>query len=170
MRAIASKCPNLRSFTYKLESFGAAYYNRVFDGLSDDGILALVRGCRKLESLELINARRVKAACFETIRDTVAADENAYALRSIKVTVSSTLIFESAPDYDTCSHIAHSSPQGRNFTVTGYPFVVEDVPGAPADPPTPMGGAAIFNPAFLMNMMFGVPLGEIEYFDPEGDD
>lgn len=85
MRVIATNCHNLKSFTYKLESFGC--YSRLFDGLSDNGILALVRGCRKLESLELINAKRVKAACFVTIRDTVAADENAYALRSIKVTV-----------------------------------------------------------------------------------
>lgn len=85
MQVIAGNCPNLKSFTYKLDIFRC--YSRFFDGLSDSGILALVRGCRKLESLELINAKRVKAACFTTIRDTVAADEDAYALRSIKVTV-----------------------------------------------------------------------------------
>lgn len=59
------------------------------------------------------------------------------------------------------SHIAHSTLQGRNYTVTGYPFVVEDVPDAPEDPPTPMGGAHMFNPAFFM--MFGVPVGEIQF-------
>lgn len=63
------------------------------------------------------------------------------------------------------SHIAHSTLQGRNYTVTGYPFVVEDVPDAPEDPPTPMGGADMFNPAFFM--MFGVPVGEIQFWSDD---
>jgi len=76
------------------------------------------------------------------------------------------LVFEALPGSPQYSHIAHTHPtlQGRNYTVTGYPFVVEDVPDAPEDPPTPMGGAAMLNPGFLM--MFG--LGGFN-FDHDGD-
>lgn len=43
------------------------YYDEGLDGVTSDGILALVEGCRKLETLEIWGAKRVNRNTFDTI-------------------------------------------------------------------------------------------------------
>lgn len=102
---IASSCQNLKSFTYKVSSF---YYKKELDGLTGAGILSLVEGCRNLEVLNLCGASNVSKDTFVTIANQVAQGEAAsiggngrYALRRINLRL-------------------------YPFTVSGYPFRIED--------------------------------------------
>jgi hypothetical protein len=97
MIVIGQCCKQLRKFTYEL-----VYYEQYYaqtesrDLLSDDGIIALVDGCRKLEYLKLSNAKRVTDNAFITILDMIEQASGAstandtdrtdgYALRQIEL-------------------------------------------------------------------------------------
>ncbi|KAK1743758.1 hypothetical protein QTG54_005355, partial [Skeletonema marinoi] len=67
---IAKSCPNLQYFAYKISS--GYYYKEELDGLSGKGILALVSDCRRLEVLELENAKRVGRETFVEILQMLA--------------------------------------------------------------------------------------------------
>ena len=43
------------------------YYDEGLDGVTGDGILAVIEGCRKLMTLEIWGAKRVSRNTFDTI-------------------------------------------------------------------------------------------------------
>ena len=72
--------------------------------MSDAGITTLVSGCRRLEVLELANAKRIGKSAFTAIMDMLArenATSDKFALRKIDLV-------------------------GYPFAVRGYPFRIED--------------------------------------------
>ena len=66
---IGRSCPNLRHFSFKVCSM---YYESTLDNLTGAGVLALVDGCRNLESLELWGAKNVSKEAFVTIASLVS--------------------------------------------------------------------------------------------------
>lgn len=109
LRRIAKSCCNLRHFAYKLDSF---YYNEAFDGLSGEGILALVSDCRCLEVLELSKARRIGRETFEEIIQMLALANESRAMANAVA----------SDDNDDAKFAL------RNITLMGYPFVVTGWP------------------------------------------
>lgn len=111
---IANSCPNLKHFTYSLSSTRFSY-NARSDLLTGEGVTALVRGCRRLEVLELDGARKVEKDDFVAITNMVAQNDAAagkagsnsdggeFALRKINL-------------------------KRYPFLITGYPFRIEDNP------------------------------------------
>ena len=81
LRAIAFWCNNLQHFSYKI-SWG---YNAGRDYLSGDGVVNLISKCRRLEIVELEDARNVTREHFEEILSMVEQgdDEEEFALRKI---------------------------------------------------------------------------------------
>jgi hypothetical protein len=61
---IASVCPNLERFAYWIRF---QYYEGEHDGLSEIGIMALLRNCNKLKHLLLVDTKQVGLAVFEFI-------------------------------------------------------------------------------------------------------
>ena len=86
MEVIASSCPNLGYFAYKNNHYYYSdsdhqYFSQAVTG---DDIVTLVRSCRRLETLELINSsRHVKQHSFVQIAELVANDLEGHALRNI---------------------------------------------------------------------------------------
>lgn len=88
MKGIGTCCKNLKSFLYNAKSI-----SEEDDLLTDAGIIALVDGCRHLETLSLSNSKNVTKEAFVTILDMIeqgnaasAAGANAnkqFALRKI---------------------------------------------------------------------------------------
>ena len=110
LQVLATSCPNLKHFAYKANSsYGYSSFRDRFTGV---GVLALVEGCRRLEVLELENARNVRKDTFVTIANLVvqgnevasAGGNGVYALRQINL-------------------------KGYPFTVSDFPFRVEDTEG-----------------------------------------
>lgn len=64
LTTIASSCPNLTEFAYKLSR---SYYKSWRDGVTHSGIIALVRGCRKLERLHVVGTQNVSILAFEVL-------------------------------------------------------------------------------------------------------
>ena len=80
LSAIASSCPNLKTFQYKL-SWG---YSAAKDYLSGRGIVNLCARCRRLEILVLKDARNLtKEHCEEILTMIEEGDEGDFALRKI---------------------------------------------------------------------------------------
>lgn len=79
---IADCCKNLQHFAYSTCRWG---YNLLRDTLSGVGVIGLVRGCRRLETLELADAKRVDRESFQAIIDLVedGDEEGEFALRKI---------------------------------------------------------------------------------------
>ncbi|KAL7529470.1 hypothetical protein ACHAXR_002983 [Thalassiosira sp. AJA248-18] len=108
---IATNCPNLKHFGYTMAY--VCYYDAEQDPLSGAGVIALVKGCRRLEVLEIEHSKQVRKEDFLTIMNMVAQDDAAsdnagsdgkkFALRKIIVV-------------------------GYPFVITGNPFSIEDVP------------------------------------------
>ena len=114
LSVIATSCPNLKHFAYSTGS--RSYYNSEKDLLSGEGVIALIRGCRRLEVLELEGSRKVGKDAFVTITNMVAQggaasvgkstgndDEGEYALRKINL-------------------------KGYPFVIVGFPFRIEADP------------------------------------------
>ena len=66
LQTISEVCPNIERFDY-LHVLPSMYYESQRDGLSETGVTALVRGCRKLRSLTLVNTKNVGLEAFEAI-------------------------------------------------------------------------------------------------------
>ncbi len=98
LAVIAEHCPNLNHFAYKLHSM---FYKVDFDWLTGAGIRALVRGCRRLEVLELEHASRIEREDFESILNLLAQDPGSFALRKIDLI-------------------------GYSFTISDHPLAVVD--------------------------------------------
>ena len=83
LRAIAFWCNNLKHFSYKI-SWG---YQAVRDYLSGDGVVNLIGKCRRLEILELKDARNVTKEHFHQILRMVEEGdgEEEFALRKINL-------------------------------------------------------------------------------------
>jgi hypothetical protein len=106
MKVIGTCCKNLKSFSYNAKSI-----SEEDDLLTDAGIIALVDGCRHLETLSLSNSKNVTKEAFVTILDMIeqgnaasAAGTNAnkrFALRKIDL-------------------------KGSGFSVVDYPFRIVD--------------------------------------------
>ena len=89
MIVIAEHCKNLKSFTYKDEW----WYDFINDFLTNRGVVALVKGCPRLEYFSLSNAKKVNEEAFTTILELLeqanaASAQNTgrqkcYALRKI---------------------------------------------------------------------------------------
>jgi hypothetical protein len=80
MRAIGSSCKNLKSFAFELVYYQKYYQvSMLFDCLTDAGIIALVDGCRRLETLSLSDARKVTKNAFVTILDMIKQSNAASA-------------------------------------------------------------------------------------------
>ena len=62
--ALTTVCPNLERFTYVL---GASYWNAGADGLSERGVVALVRDGKRLARLELEGTQNVGLTAFQDI-------------------------------------------------------------------------------------------------------
>jgi hypothetical protein len=62
---VASGCPNLERFEY----FISSHYVIKHDGLSEIGVMALLRSCTKLKHLVLVDTKKVGLAAFEFIVD-----------------------------------------------------------------------------------------------------
>jgi hypothetical protein len=79
---IAESCKNLQHFAYSTCRWG---YNLLRDMLSGVGVIGLVRGCRRLETLELADAKRVDRESFQTIIDLVedGDEEGEFSLHKI---------------------------------------------------------------------------------------
>jgi NACalpha-BTF3-like transcription factor len=103
LTVLADHCKNLKSFTYEV-SYYENYYAETepFDMFTDTGVIALVRGCRRLEYLKLANARKVTEKAFATILEMIEQDNAA-----------------SANDSDRAE--AHAL---RKIDLVGYPFQV----------------------------------------------
>ena len=98
LAVIAEHCPNLNHFAYRV---GSMFYKEELDWLTGAGIRALVRGCRRLEVLELEHALLIEKDDFVEILNTIAQDPGSFALRKIDLV-------------------------GYSFTVSGHPLAVVD--------------------------------------------
>lgn len=79
--AIASSCPNLKYFAYKGSCWGNSD-----DGVVGDDIVALVRSCRDLETLELHEpGKHILQSHYVEIAELVSNNLEEYALRNIFV-------------------------------------------------------------------------------------
>ena len=113
LSTVGSSCPNLKYFSYKVSrilcirydkhllttplhlspQLCSMYYDEGLDRVTGDGILALVEGCRKLETLEIWGAKRVNRSTFDTICSLVnqsgvasaGGGNGVYALRKIAI-------------------------------------------------------------------------------------
>jgi hypothetical protein len=80
---IAENCPNLKHFAY---DEGCRAENKdSLASLTGVGFMNLVRGCRRLEVLELKNVSQLTRRDFETILNMLAQDPGSFALRQIDV-------------------------------------------------------------------------------------
>ena len=84
---VAEFCPNLKHFAYIINHF---WYKEEHDALSGAGVTHLIRGCRRLEVLELKNAKRIRREDFIAILNVLAQDDatamdgnSMFALRKI---------------------------------------------------------------------------------------
>jgi hypothetical protein len=81
LSAVADSLPNLQRFAYTTCRWS---YNAARDMLSGEGIFNLVRKCRRLEILELEDARNVrKEHCQEIVTMIEEGDKGEFALRKI---------------------------------------------------------------------------------------
>ncbi len=80
---VSEFCSNLKHFAYK--EFNSADERFIEKRLSSVGVIHLVRGCRRLEVLELEHTRRIERADFETILTMLAQDPRSFALSKIDV-------------------------------------------------------------------------------------
>jgi hypothetical protein len=80
LTVISEHCPNLKHFAYKMHSY---CYKAYLDWLSGAGVRDLVRGCRRLEVLELERSLNIERADFESILHMVSQDPGSFALRKI---------------------------------------------------------------------------------------
>ena len=69
MIVIAEYCKNLKSFTYKFDSFREDewYESLNYDFLTNRGVVALVKGCPRLEYFSLSNVKKVTEEAFTAI-------------------------------------------------------------------------------------------------------
>ena len=114
---VAEFCPNLKHFAYIINY--RCWYKEEHDTLTGAGVTHLIRGCRRLEVLELQNAKRIQKEDFIAILnvlaqdDAAATDENSmFALRKIVLIDYSFFIRENPfavvdhiADVDTNAHI-----------------------------------------------------------------
>ena len=114
---VAEFCPNLKHFAYIINY--RCWYKEEHDTLTGVGVTHLIRGCRRLEVLELQNAKRIQKEDFIAILnvlaqdDAAATDENGmFALRKIVLIDYSFFIRENPfavvdhiADVDTNAHI-----------------------------------------------------------------
>lgn len=85
LETIASSCPNLKYFAYK-SSADSLYYNSSLDGVRGENVLALVKACPKLETLELQNVYvHFKQSHYIEIAEYVASNLETHALRNLFV-------------------------------------------------------------------------------------
>eukprot|EP00984_Skeletonema_dohrnii_P005801 scaffold2051_cov71-Skeletonema_dohrnii-CCMP3373.AAC.1 len=105
----------LQYFAYKISS--GYYYKEELDGLSGKGILALVSDCRRLEVLELENAKRVGREAFEEILKMLALARESSAVAKAVVS-----------DDDGMFALGKIILAGYPFVVTGNPLRLEDTP------------------------------------------
>eukprot|EP00985_Skeletonema_marinoi_P010075 scaffold4753_cov107-Skeletonema_marinoi.AAC.1 len=110
---IAKSCPNLQYFAYKISS--GYYYKEELDRLSGKGILALVSDCRRLEVLELENAKRVGRETFVEILQMLALARESSAVAKAVVS-----------DDDGTFALGKIILAGYPFVVTGNPLLLED--------------------------------------------
>lgn len=83
MDAIASSCPNLKYFGYKNSEF---LYSPSLDGVRGDKVVALVKACPKLETLELRDVYvHVDKSHYLEIAEFVSERLDQYALRNLIV-------------------------------------------------------------------------------------
>ena len=64
LTTIATSCPNLIEFAYKLSR---SYYKSWRDSVTHSGVIALVKGCRKLERLHMVGTQNVSIEAFEVL-------------------------------------------------------------------------------------------------------
>jgi len=77
---IAEHCPNLKHFAYDCRAGEHSHAS-----LTGVGFMNLVRGCRRLEVLELKNVSELTRRDFESILNMLAQDRGSFALRQIDV-------------------------------------------------------------------------------------
>ena len=77
MGCITVSCPNLKYFAYRTR----LSHNE--SNVSGDDVVRLVRGCRRLETLELRCAARVEQSHFVEIANMVTNDLEGFALRKL---------------------------------------------------------------------------------------
>eukprot|EP00970_Alexandrium_tamarense_P005794 scaffold944_cov115-Alexandrium_tamarense.AAC.15 len=93
LELIAKACPNMEYFAYVVSKWGGSFTERALENVNGSGVIALVENCRKLEVLELDNAKSVGREAFETIVQMLnegngGGGENgreSFALREIKL-------------------------------------------------------------------------------------
>jgi hypothetical protein len=93
LELIAKACPNIKYFAYVVSKWGGSFTERALENVNGSGVIALVENCRKLEVLELDNAKSVGREAFETIVQMLnegngGGGENggeSFALREIKL-------------------------------------------------------------------------------------
>ncbi|KAL3762963.1 hypothetical protein ACHAWU_001110 [Discostella pseudostelligera] len=77
---IAEHCPNLKHFAYDCRAGEHSHAS-----LTGVGFMILIRGCRRLEVLELKNVSELTRRDFESILNMLAQDRGSFALRQIDV-------------------------------------------------------------------------------------
>jgi hypothetical protein len=83
LAVIAEHCPNLKHFAY--DEGCREEYRESLEIFSGVGITNLVRGCRRLEVLELRNVSQLNREDFESILNLLAQDPGSFALRKIDI-------------------------------------------------------------------------------------
>lgn len=83
LAVIAEHCPNLKHFAY--DENCREEYKQSCDRLNGVGLMNLVRGCRRLEVIELNKASQLVRGDFESVLDVIAQDPGSFALRKMYV-------------------------------------------------------------------------------------
>ena len=82
MIAIATHCPNLKYFAFR----DRGHYSNNLDGVTGRSVVALVRACGHLETLELHKTTCMKQCHYVEIAELVSSNLEMYALRNIIAT------------------------------------------------------------------------------------
>jgi hypothetical protein len=114
---VAEFCPNLKHFAYIIKY--RCWYKEEHDMLTGAGVTHLIRGCRRLEVLELQNAERIQREDFIAILNMLAQDDTAakdvesmFALRKINL-IEYPFFIEGNP-FAVVDHIADIDYNARN--------------------------------------------------------
>ncbi len=83
LAVIAEHCPNLNHFAY--DEGCREEYKQSLESFSGVGIMNLLRGCRRLEVLELGNVSKLKREDFESILNLLAQDPGSFMLHKIDI-------------------------------------------------------------------------------------
>lgn len=85
METIASSCPNLKYFAYKADA-SCMFYKPSLDGFRGDSVVAFVKACPKLETLEMREVyEHVNKSHYVEIAEFVSERLDQYALRNMMV-------------------------------------------------------------------------------------